>query len=206
MADKMVELGLRDAGCAWHCLRLASLEWPVAFATAFFAPLIFSPPPLPLAPSPQTCRAHSVSPMAAPHSCPPPMRCHCLATSALPGPASAHRISPSWLLCRYVYLNLDDAWSEKERSKNGRLVADKERFPSGKHMRWHRQAGVLYTSVLSSQIMSPGSIVFPPHLLPYFSLVSSRRHQGAGRLRPLQGPEVWHLQRRGQHDLRALSR
>lgn len=31
----------------------------------------------------------------------------------------------------YVYLNLDDAWSEKERSPEGLLVANKKRFPSG---------------------------------------------------------------------------
>ena len=31
----------------------------------------------------------------------------------------------------YEYLVIDDCWSEKERDENGRLVPDKEKFPSG---------------------------------------------------------------------------
>lgn len=31
----------------------------------------------------------------------------------------------------YVYINLDDTWSMKERDANGNLVADPEKFPSG---------------------------------------------------------------------------
>ena len=33
--------------------------------------------------------------------------------------------------CSYEYLNLDDAWSERERGPDDRLVANKQRFPSG---------------------------------------------------------------------------
>ena len=31
----------------------------------------------------------------------------------------------------YVYVNIDDCWMAKERDKNGRLVPDPDRFPSG---------------------------------------------------------------------------
>lgn len=31
----------------------------------------------------------------------------------------------------YEYIIIDDCWSEKERDKNNRLVADKKRFPRG---------------------------------------------------------------------------
>ena len=33
--------------------------------------------------------------------------------------------------CSYVYLNLDDGWSERNRTADGRLAANKARFPSG---------------------------------------------------------------------------
>ena len=31
----------------------------------------------------------------------------------------------------YEYLNLDDGWSERERTKDGRLVGNRTAFPSG---------------------------------------------------------------------------
>ena len=31
----------------------------------------------------------------------------------------------------YVYVNIDDCWSEKQRDADGRVVPDKTRFPSG---------------------------------------------------------------------------
>ena len=31
----------------------------------------------------------------------------------------------------YEYINIDDCWLEKERDSKGKLVADKDRFPSG---------------------------------------------------------------------------
>lgn len=35
------------------------------------------------------------------------------------------------LECGYEYLVIDDCWSLRERDKNGRLVADPEKFPHG---------------------------------------------------------------------------
>ena len=32
---------------------------------------------------------------------------------------------------RYVYVNIDDCWPEKERDAEGRVVPDQKRFPSG---------------------------------------------------------------------------
>lgn len=31
----------------------------------------------------------------------------------------------------YEYVNIDDCWTEMERDENGKIVADKERFPRG---------------------------------------------------------------------------
>lgn len=31
----------------------------------------------------------------------------------------------------YEFVNIDDCWPEMERDSNGRLVADRKRFPSG---------------------------------------------------------------------------
>jgi hypothetical protein len=31
----------------------------------------------------------------------------------------------------YEYVNIDDCWMEKERDADGRLVADRKRFPNG---------------------------------------------------------------------------
>jgi Alpha galactosidase A len=31
----------------------------------------------------------------------------------------------------YEYVNIDDCWMEKERDSDGRLVADRKRFPNG---------------------------------------------------------------------------
>ncbi len=40
-------------------------------------------------------------------------------------------VSSGLLDCGYNYLVIDDCWSLKERDKNGRLVADPEKFPNG---------------------------------------------------------------------------
>lgn len=37
----------------------------------------------------------------------------------------------SYLDAGYEYVNIDDCWSELERDENGKIVADKERFPRG---------------------------------------------------------------------------
>lgn len=38
----------------------------------------------------------------------------------------------SYLEAGYEYVNIDDCWSELERDENGKIVANKERFPRGK--------------------------------------------------------------------------
>jgi hypothetical protein len=37
----------------------------------------------------------------------------------------------SYLDAGYEYVNIDDCWTEMERDENGKIVADKERFPRG---------------------------------------------------------------------------
>lgn len=37
----------------------------------------------------------------------------------------------SYLDAGYEYVNIDDCWSELERDENGKIVADKKRFPRG---------------------------------------------------------------------------
>ena len=37
----------------------------------------------------------------------------------------------SYLEAGYEYVNIDDCWTELERDENGKIVADKERFPRG---------------------------------------------------------------------------
>lgn len=36
-----------------------------------------------------------------------------------------------YLEAGYEYVNIDDCWSELERDENGKIVADKKRFPRG---------------------------------------------------------------------------
>ena len=44
-------------------------------------------------------------------------------------------VSEGYLQAGYNFVNIDDCWSEMERDSNGRLVADKRRFPNGmKHL------------------------------------------------------------------------
>ena len=40
-------------------------------------------------------------------------------------------VSEGYQAVGYEYVNIDDCWPEMERDKDGKLVADKERFPSG---------------------------------------------------------------------------
>jgi hypothetical protein len=37
----------------------------------------------------------------------------------------------SYLDAGYEYVNIDDCWSELERDENGKIIADKKRFPRG---------------------------------------------------------------------------
>jgi hypothetical protein len=37
----------------------------------------------------------------------------------------------SYLAAGYEYVNIDDCWSELERDKDGKIIADKKRFPRG---------------------------------------------------------------------------
>lgn len=40
-------------------------------------------------------------------------------------------VSEGYLEAGYEYINIDDCWSELERDENGKIVADRKRFPSG---------------------------------------------------------------------------
>ena len=42
-----------------------------------------------------------------------------------------HMVADGYLDAGYEYVNIDDCWSAMERDKNGRLVPDPIRFPSG---------------------------------------------------------------------------
>ena len=36
-----------------------------------------------------------------------------------------------YLAAGYTYVNMDDCWAEKQRTADGKLVANRTRFPSG---------------------------------------------------------------------------
>ena len=40
-------------------------------------------------------------------------------------------VRDGYLAAGYEYVNIDDCWAEFERDENGKMVADKKRFPSG---------------------------------------------------------------------------
>lgn len=40
-------------------------------------------------------------------------------------------VNEGYLEAGYEYVNIDDCWSELERDENGKIVANKERFPRG---------------------------------------------------------------------------
>ena len=42
-----------------------------------------------------------------------------------------HLVSDGYLAAGYDHVNIDDCWMAAERDKDGKLVPDPERFPSG---------------------------------------------------------------------------
>ena len=89
----------------------------------------------------------------------------CVSERNLKGQVDA-MVEGGYVKAGYVYVNVDDCWSEKTRDSHGRVVPDPKRFPSGfaALADYIHQHGMLFGLLLVCSISATKLRLSPPHL------------------------------------------